>query len=71
MTYIVTLDPGLPWEVATEITDEDFAGVLDRIDSLDPGQAIQIRRAGYLDIKEPEDVEFNRPKLTLLRGGKQ
>lgn len=48
--------------------DEDLSGVLDRIDSLDPGQAIQIRRADYLDTKVPDEV-VSEPKLTLIQGG--
>jgi hypothetical protein len=36
---------------------------------LKDGEAIQIRRADYLDTKVPDEVSSERPKLTLLRGG--
>lgn len=53
----------------------DHIDILDYVDTaigdLGDGEYIQIRRADYLDTKVSKVVDSERPKLTLLQGGKR
>jgi hypothetical protein len=40
------------------------------LDSMTDDDRITIRRADLFDAQSEEDVRFERPKLTLLQGGK-
>jgi hypothetical protein len=73
VTYLVTLDPDTEHAVSKIVKDEDIHRVLRSAfppyGDLKDGEAIQIRRADYLDTKVDNGVSSERPKLTLLRGG--
>lgn len=73
MTYIVTMNPGTEDEVAKVIEDDMIHNVLryrfPPYGDLAPGQAIQIRRADYLDTEVVDEIVFERPKLVLIQGG--
>jgi hypothetical protein len=66
--FLVTQGIGDLNEETFEVSDDD---ILEFIYFLGDGEAIQIRRADYLDAQSEEDVRFERPKLTLIRGGKR
>ena len=70
MTYLVTLNPDTEGAVSRVVSDDDVHSTLNRMCSgLHNGEAIQVRRADYLDTGVDDEVVFKRPKLTLLQGG--
>lgn len=74
MTYLVTLNPDTDHAVSHEVPDDDIHRVIRNAfpptGYMYPGEAILIRRADYLDTKHDDEVVFERPKLTLIQGGK-
>lgn len=67
MTYLVTLDPDTEEAVSKIVDSDDIDSFLSR---LRDGEAVLVRRASYLDTHQDEEIVFERPKLTLLQGGK-
>jgi len=66
---LITLNPDTDDAVSKIVTDDDIERIIRNSLNLKPGEAIQIRRADYLDTKVDDEVEFKRPKLTLIQGG--
>lgn len=70
MTYLVTLNPDTDGAVSRIVADDDIHGTFNRMcTNLHNGESIQVRRADYLDTGVGDEVVFERPKLTLIRGG--
>lgn len=73
--FLVSTDIDTEREEVHELSDLDE--VLDFVDAalmhprlIPDGGAILIRRANYLDRPQPDRVVSERPKLTLIQGGK-
>lgn len=57
-------------EVGNDYIKDFVANLVTLPDTMENGDFIQIRRADYLDTKKVVEVVYERPRLTIIQGGK-